>query len=54
MSPNPRRHDKDQENTLSIQLVRIIVKPNVTEDKDVDIKTLDNRVFFIAYGFFDL
>ena len=38
MSPNPRRHDKDQDNTPSTQPVLVTINPNVTEDKDVDIR----------------
>ena len=38
MSPNPRKHDRVQENILSTQPVQVIVSPNVTEDKDVNIR----------------
>ena len=37
MSLNPRRHDKEQDNILSMQPVPVITNPNVTEDKDVNI-----------------
>jgi len=38
LSPNPRRHDKDQDNIPSMQPVPVIANPNVTEDKVVDIR----------------
>ena len=38
MKLNPRKHDRVQDNILSTHLALVIVNPNVTEDKDVNIK----------------
>ena len=38
MKPSPRKHDRVQDNILSTQLVLVITNPNVTEDKDVNIR----------------